>query len=129
MTLRPFGRIIISIHTTTQVVTTRYSFVFYVVTYFNPHHHAGGDSNSTQPIIPTPINLHKNFLHQPRIVSPTTRTIQNNALYSQFSRCEPPRIFMYASHSHQGLLENSFPPSAIWAPRFAVYFPQRGTPC
>lgn len=67
---------------------------------FNPHHHAGGDSNSTQLFIPIFDNFHKNLLLQPITTSTSTKSIKKNTIYSCFLRCEPPRVFMGTSPSH-----------------------------
>ena len=65
----------ISIHTTTQVVTDTL-FLFHVYDdYFNPHHHAGGDSKSTQLFILISVNFHINLLLQPLTTSKPSKSI------------------------------------------------------
>ena len=90
----------ISIHTTTQVVTIQMQLMIKAADDFNPHHHAGGDSNSTQLFIPIFDNFHKNLLLQPITTSTSTKSIKKNTIYSCFLRCEPPRVFMGTSPSH-----------------------------
>lgn len=65
--------------------------------YFNPHHRTGGDSKSNQKNAYHPAfyqhfctnNYNKNFLIY--YINPTHPTK---------IKCEPPRLFMFTSHSH-----------------------------
>lgn len=66
----------ILIYTATQVVTFGASGTAADFVDFNPHHHAGGDSKSTQLFIPISVNFHKNLLLQPHATSTCTKSIQ-----------------------------------------------------
>ena len=65
----------ISIHTTTQVVTDTSGPASEGMRYFNPHHHAGGDSKSTQLFILISVNFHINLLLQPLTTSKPSKSI------------------------------------------------------
>ena len=65
----------ISIHTTTQVVTALFIHSKDWTCYFNPHHHAGGDSKSTQLFILISVNFHINLLLQPLTTSKPSKSI------------------------------------------------------
>ncbi len=87
----------ISIHTTARVVTSRCIIRRSSRKNFNPHHRTGGDGKSNQKNAYHPAfyqyfctnNYNKNFLIY--YINPTHPTK---------IKCEPPRLFMFTSHSH-----------------------------